>query len=195
MTEPAELPAVRRRMARVAGEARAALTGRLPRRGVLWAAAWTAAAALTAFAGWSYASVHGDDALRYGKQRDAVRAAGQQDIAQLTTEDAQHLDRDLGQWLAATTGPLHDQLARTHTADAATLKASGTSTTGTVTDAAVTELDPRAGTAKLIATVEVRRRPASGAASTDRKRFEAGLARDAGAWKLSTLTAVPLGAS
>lgn len=86
-------------------------------------------------------------------------------------------------------------MAGTHTADAATLRQSGTSTRGTVTDAAVTELDTRAGTAKLIATVQVQVTPAAGAATTDRKRFEAGLSRTAGGWKLTALTAVPVGSS
>jgi Mce-associated membrane protein len=86
-------------------------------------------------------------------------------------------------------------MAGTHTADAATLKQSGTSTRGTVTDAAVTELDTRAGTAKLIATVQVRVTPATGTATTDRKRFEAGLSRTADGWKLTALTAVPAGSS
>jgi Mce-associated membrane protein len=156
---------------------------------------WAVAAVLCALSAWSYADTRGDPALRYAKARDTVLAAGQRDITRLNTVDAGHLDRDLGQWLDATTGPLHDQLSRTHTADAAALRQSGTSTRGTVTDAAVTELDTRAGTAKVIATVQVQVVPRSGTATTDRKRFEAGLSRTAGGWKLTALTAVPVGAS
>ncbi|MFI1091192.1 hypothetical protein [Streptomyces sp. NPDC020917] len=162
---------------------------------MVWTAGWTVAALLLGLAAWSYATTRGDDALRFGKARDAALGAGRQDIARLNTVDAAHLDRDLGLWLDATTGPLHDQLTRTHSADADQLKASGTSTRGTVTDAAVTELDTRAGTAKVIATVQVRVTPKDGAATTDRKRFEAGLSRTGGSWKLTALTAVPVGAS
>ncbi|MFG1806428.1 hypothetical protein [Streptomyces sp. NPDC049040] len=160
-----------------------------------WVAAWTVAAVVCALGAWSYTGTRGDDALNYGKARDTALSDGQRDIALLNTVDAAHAEADLGRWLTATTGPLHDRLAGTHTADAATLKQSGTSTRGTVTDAAVTELDTRAGTAKLIATVEVRVTPAAGTATTDRKRFEAGLSRTAGGWKLTALTAVPVGAS
>ncbi|GHB45333.1 hypothetical protein GCM10010331_35860 [Streptomyces xanthochromogenes] len=64
-----------------------------------------------------------------------------------------------------------------------------------MTDAAVTELDDRSGTAKLIATVEVRVTPAGGAATTDRKRLEAALERTDGGWKLKALSAVPVAAS
>ena len=161
----------------------------------IWTAGWTVAALLLAVSAWSYTATRGDDALRFGKARDAALVAGRQDIARLNTVDAAHLDRDLGLWLDATTGPLHEQLSRSHTADAGQLKASGTSTRGTVTDAAVTELDTRAGTAKVIATVQVRVTPRGGTATTDRKRFEAGLSRTGGSWKLTALTAVPLGTS
>jgi Mce-associated membrane protein len=160
-----------------------------------WAGAGTAAAVLLAVSGWTYADTRGDGALSYGKARDAVLAAGQREIARLNTVDGGHVDSDLDGWLDATTGPLHEQLSRSHTADAGSLKASGTSTRGSVTDAAVTELDTRAGTARLIATVQVRVTPASGTATTDRKRFEATLSRSGGAWKLTALTAVPVGTS
>lgn len=80
-------------------------------------------------------------------------------MARLNTVDSAHVDRDLDGWLGVTTGPLHDQLTRTHGSDTATMKAAGTSTNGTVTDAAVTELDTRAGTAKIIVTVQVRLTP------------------------------------
>ncbi|MBD0734483.1 hypothetical protein [Streptomyces sp. CBMA29] len=162
---------------------------------LVWVTAWAVAAVVCALGAWSYADTRGDGTLDYAKARDAVLADGQRDITRLNTVDAAHLDRDLATWLDTTTGPLHDRMSRTHTADAAALKQSGTSTRGTVTDAAVTELDTRAGTAKLIATVQVRVMPRGGAATTDRKRFEAGLSRTSDGWKLTALTAVPVGAS
>jgi Mce-associated membrane protein len=165
------------------------------RTALAWGTAWAVAVVLLALSAWSYAGARGDDSLRYAKARDSVLTAGQRGIARLNTVDTGHLDRDLGAWLDATTGPLHDQMTRTHTSDAASLKESGTSTRGAVTDAAVTELDTRAGTAKVIATVQVTVTPPSGTATTDRKRFEAGLSRTAGGWKLTALTAVPVGAS
>jgi len=168
---------------------------RFRRTAVLWGTAWAVAAVLCALSAWTYADTRGDGSLSYAKARDAVLDAGRQEVAQLNTVDTAHLDRDLTRWLAATTGPLHDQLTRSRASDTTTLKASGTSTAGTVTDAAVTELDTRAGTAKLIATVQVRVTPRSGAATTDRKRFEATLGRTGPDWKLTALTAVPLGAS
>ncbi len=165
------------------------------RAGLAWPAGIAAAAVLCGLSAWSYAGTRGDDGLRYGKARDSVLTAGQHDLARLNTVDPAHVDRDLNGWLSTTTGPLHDQLVRTHSADEASLKASGTATSGSVTDAAVTELDTRAGTAKMIATVAVRLTPTGGTASTDRKRFEADLSRTGDGWKLAALTAVPVGAS
>jgi Mce-associated membrane protein len=184
-------------------EAAAARTGRtgrvralLARRGaVATAVALAAALVLCGLSAWSYADTRGDGALSYGKARDAALSAGQRGVARLNTVDSAHVERDLDGWLGVTTGPLHDQLTRTHKSDAAAMKASGTSTRGTVTGAAVTELDTRAGTAKLIATVQVRLTPQSGTSTTDRKRFEADLSRTSGGWRLAALTAVPVGAS
>ncbi|MEU6850169.1 hypothetical protein ABZ901_09605 [Actinacidiphila alni] len=168
---------------------------RARRSAALWGTAWLIAALVCALGARSYADTRGDGTLSYAKARDAALADGQRDITRLNTVDGAHRDRDLAAWLDATTGPLHDRLAGTHGADAAALEQSGTSTRGRVTDAAVTELDTRAGTAKLIATVQVRVEPRSGAATTDRKRFEAGLSRTPDGWKLTALTAVPVGAS
>lgn len=168
---------------------------RAHRRVAAWAVAWTAALAVCAAGAWSYADTRGDDALSYGKARDAALADGKRDIARLNTVDAGHAAADLDRWLDATTGPLHDRMSTTHAADAATVKQSGTSTRGEVTAAAVTELDTRAGTAKLIATVQVHLTPSQGTPATDRKRFEADLTRTGDGWKLSALTAVPAGSS
>jgi Mce-associated membrane protein len=168
---------------------------RARRRVAGWAAAWAVALAVCGAGAWSYAGTRGDDALSYGKARDAALADGTRDIARLNTVDAAHAAADLDRWLDATTGPLHDRMSTTHSADAATVKQSGTSTRGEVTAAAVTELDTRAGTAKLIATVEVHLTPSAGTPTTDRKRFEADLSRTGDGWKLSALTAVPAGSS
>nr|WP_202447427.1 hypothetical protein [Streptomyces sp. SID5468] len=148
---------------------------------------------MCAFSGWWYAAARTDSALSYGTARDAVLAAARLQITRLGSVDAGHVDAGLGQWLDATTGPLHDQLGRTRASDAAGLRKSGNSARTTVTDAAVTELDDRAGTARAIATVTVRITPRDGTATTDRKRFEAALARTPAGWKLTALSAVPVG--
>ncbi|MFI5699238.1 hypothetical protein ACIA78_04240 [Streptomyces xanthochromogenes] len=158
------------------------------RRAVV-AAALTVSVAFAAFAGWTYFQARNDDSVAYATSRDAALKAGRTQIAALSTLDAAHPDTALRSWLDASAGPLHDELRRTGAGKPTA------SARGEVTDAAVTELDDRSGTAKLIATVEVRVTPAGGAATTDRKRLEAALERTDGGWKLKALSAVPVTAS
>ncbi|MGW4732910.1 hypothetical protein ACWEQC_27655 [Streptomyces shenzhenensis] len=139
---------------------------------------------------WSYAQARGDDGLAYGRERDAALADGRRALAVLNTLDASSRERaraGIRAWRAASTGPLRDELGRTE-------PRTGASARGTVTEAAVTALDPRAGTAKLIAAVRVEVTPAgSKTPTTDRKRLEAVLARTApGEWKVQALSAVPV---
>ncbi|GAA2219131.1 hypothetical protein [Streptomyces nogalater] len=139
---------------------------------------------------WTYGQARTDDAPAYGRQRDRALAEGRAGIAVLTTLDAssrQRAEAGIRAWRDASTGPLRDALGRTE-------PKTGASARGTVTEAAVTALDTRAGTAKLIATVSVEVTPAgTKRPTTDRKRLEAVLARtDAGEWKVRALNAVPL---
>ncbi|MFJ8311361.1 MULTISPECIES: hypothetical protein [unclassified Streptomyces] len=155
---------------------------------VLTAALVTVAVAFCAYAGFTYAQARDDSSVAYATSRDAVLKAGRAQIAALSTLDAAHPDAALRTWLDASTGPLQDELRRAGAGKPAA------SARGTVTDAAVTELDDRSGTAKLIATVQVQLTPSTGTATTDRKRFEAGLERTAAGWKLKALGAVPVAA-
>ncbi|MFF9483809.1 hypothetical protein [Streptomyces sp. NPDC014676] len=139
---------------------------------------------------WTYAQARTDDSLAYGRERDEALADGRAGIATLTTLDAstrQRAERGIRAWRAASTGPLREELGRTG-AEA------GASARGTVTEAAVTALDTRSGTAKLIATVRVEVTPAgTKRPATDRKRLEAVLARTGeGEWKVRALSAVPV---
>ncbi|NEB76227.1 hypothetical protein G3I40_13490, partial [Streptomyces sp. SID14478] len=120
----------------------------------------------------------------------AALADGRAAVATLSTLDAStaaHAKAGVATWKAVTSGPLHTELGRMS-------PAAGASARGVVTDAAVTALDDRAGTAKLIATVRVETTPKNAkAATTDRKRLEAVLARTAdGTWKVKALNAVPV---
>ena len=65
---------------------------------------------------------------------------------------------------------------------------------GKVIDAAVTQLDNRAGNATVIATVETTVAPSNGT-PPKRNRFSATLARDGGSWKLSDLQQVAVNLS
>lgn len=138
---------------------------------------------------WTYAQARGDDTLAYGRARDAALHDGRRALAVLNTLDAstqQRAEAGVRAWRTAATGPLRDELGSTRARK-------GPSARGTVTEAAVTALDTRAGTAKLIATVRVDvTAVGSRTATPERKRLEAVLARDGdGQWRVRALSAVP----
>ncbi|GAA4762198.1 hypothetical protein [Streptomyces sanyensis] len=150
-------------------------------------AALVLAALLCSFAGWTYAQTRGGEDLAHARAREAVLADATRRVAELTSFDADDPGAARESWLRASTGALREELARAGAGTGPTARAR-------VTAAAVTALDRRAGTAELIATVEVETRPeGEGAAHTERKRLEALLDRTGGGWKPRSLAAVPVG--
>ncbi|WP_399884610.1 hypothetical protein ACGH7X_12330 [Streptomyces sp. BBFR51] len=157
---------------------------------VLTGAGLALALALCGTGAWTYAQARTDDSLAYGRERDEALADGREGIAVLTTLDAstrQRAERSIRDWRDVSTGPLRKELGGTEAKTGASARA-------TVTEAAVTALDTRSGTAKLIATVRVEVTPAATKKpSTDRKRLEAVLTRTGeGEWKVRALSAVPV---
>ncbi|WP_419995746.1 hypothetical protein [Streptomyces boninensis] len=149
--------------------------------------------AFTGFAGWTYAQARSDDDLSYAKTRDAALSAARTHIATLNSMDGARVGDGVRRWRAASTGALETEIGRNGTKSAKVLAQEGTTARGTVTDAALTDLDERAGTATAIATVRVEVEPRNGEAKTDRKRFQAELERTKSGWKLASLGAVPVG--
>ncbi|MGN5635447.1 hypothetical protein [Streptomyces sp. AC154] len=165
------------------------------RTSIGWAAL-LAAVLVCALGGWSYAQARGDDDLAYAKTRDTALADGKAHLARLNSldgKDAKSVNAGLAGWLGSSTGPLHEQLKSTRTKDASELTKSGSTARGKVTDAALTALDERTGTAQMIATVDVQVTPRTGKGGTERKRFEATLDRTPDGWKVKALTAIPVG--
>ncbi|MFM9373638.1 hypothetical protein [Streptomyces sp. Da 82-17] len=168
--------------------------GRLRAR-LLWGVVLAAALAVCAAGVWSYAQARGDADLAYGRARDAALAQGRAAVGTLSSLDASTERRaraGVERWRSVTTGPLRGRLAEES-------PKTGTTARGVVTDAAVTALDERAGTAKLIATVRVETRAEGGSPTEDRRRLEAVLARvgvgegaGGGTWKVKSLSAVPV---
>ncbi|MEU5915423.1 hypothetical protein [Streptomyces sp. NPDC047141] len=139
---------------------------------------------------WTYAQARTDEEIGFSRERDTALAEGRSRLTVLNTLDASTLARaeaGIKAWREASTGPLRTELGRT-------TPAVGASARATVTEAALTALDARAGTAKLIATVRVDVTPrGSSAATSDRKRLEAVLTRtDGDTWRVAALSAVPV---
>ncbi|MPZ84529.1 MAG: hypothetical protein GEV28_30735 [Actinophytocola sp.] len=151
------------------------------------------AVAFAGWAGWTWWRASGDESLGYAQARDEVLAAGRAHVTLLTTLDSSDVDGGIQRWLDVSTGALHDELAATDEQTRQTLRDGGSVATGRVLDAAVSELDTRAGTAKLLVSVEIATTVNAGAPATKRNRFVAGLTRSDHGWLLSALDQVPLG--
>ncbi|MCU1686446.1 MAG: Conserved putative secreted protein [Amycolatopsis sp.] len=154
-----------------------------------------AAAVFAGWSGWSWFQASHDDSLAYAGARDAALTAGRAQVAALSSLDYHQVDAGIASWLGDTTGPLHDQLAGTDDKTKKALAAEGTVATGKVLDAAINDLDEHAGSAKMLASVEITIAKTGAAPSTKRNRFAAQLTRTGAGWKLSALDQVPVGAS
>ncbi len=165
-------------------------------RSVLVAVAAVLLAAATVFAGWGgwswYAAAH-DESLAFVNARDEALRAGREHLAQLTTLDHHDVDAGIQRWLDVSTGSLHEELSGTDESTRTTLRTGGAVSTGTVLDAAISELDQRAGTARMLASVEITVTKEGEAPATKRNRFVAQLTRTDAGWKLSAIDQVPLG--
>ncbi|WP_030316748.1 hypothetical protein [Streptomyces flavochromogenes] len=161
------------------------------RRGrILGAGALVVALGFCGTGAWTYAQARTDEGLAFSRERDTALAEGRDRLTVLNSLDAstrEHAAAGIRAWRDASTGPLRTELGRT-------TPAVGASARATVTEAALTALDTRAGTAKLIATVRVDVTPrGGGAATTDRKRLEAVLTRTGeDTWRVAALSAVPV---
>ncbi|MFF5920115.1 hypothetical protein ACFY8C_17520 [Streptomyces flavochromogenes] len=161
------------------------------RRGrILGAGALVVALGFCGTGAWTYAQARTDEGLAFSRERDTALAEGRDRVTVLNSLDAstrEHAEAGIRAWRDASTGPLRTELGRT-------TPAVGASARATVTEAALTALDTRAGTAKLIATVRVDVTPrGGGAATTDRKRLEAVLTRTGeDTWRVAALSAVPV---
>jgi Mce-associated membrane protein len=151
------------------------------------------AAAFAGWAGWTWWRADADESLSYAQARDEVLAAGRAHVVLLTTLDSSDVDGGIDRWLTVSTGSLRDELAATDAKTRQTLRQGGTVATGRVLDAAVSELDTRTGTAKLLVSVEIATSVRGGEPATKRNRFVAGLTRTGDRWLLSALDQVPLG--
>lgn len=187
-------PAEQKPAATAAAPRHRARLGWLKRPATIYSALVAAAAVFAGYALVTWMSVSHDDTANYAKARDAVLLDARQDIVVLNTLDYRKLDDGLKHWLDASAGDLHEQIANVTPADKKDLVTAKKISSGKVIDAAVTQLDNRAGSATVIATVETTVSPSNGA-PPKRNRFSATMARDGGSWKLSDLQQVAVNLS
>ncbi|CAL9559879.1 nuclear transport factor 2 family protein [Streptomyces sp. enrichment culture] len=171
-----------------------ALTARRPRAlSSLLVALGLTAGGLAAWAGqdW-YAAAH-DGTAAYAEQRDRALAAGEQAVLNLNTLDHRDVDQGLDLWESSTTGELHEQLSAGRDEFADQVRQAKTVTTARVLSGAVTELDDRAGRARVLVALRVTVKAADGAGTDKDSRMLGELTRTGGRWKLSALGQAPVG--
>jgi Mce-associated membrane protein len=154
-----------------------------------------AALGFAGWAGFSWWQASNDESVAYTRIRDEVLATGRAHVKLLTTLDASDVDGGIRSWLEVSTGALRDELAATDQRTKDALRTAGTVANGRVLDAAVSELDTRTGTAKLLVSVVIETSKDGEPVNSKRNRFVAGLERTDNGWLLSALDRVPLGTS
>jgi Mce-associated membrane protein len=163
-----------------------------------WGAGWAALLVAAAFCIWavvSYWHAAQDPALRTKDLRDQVKQAGVLDLATLTSVKDTEITIWQHRWLAASAGALHATLQHSLGQYTQQITRARSSADGSVVAAAVTALDPRAGTAHLIASMRIIVTPDAGAPATEISRYAAAMTRTPDGWKVSSLTAIPAGST
>ncbi|WP_329276219.1 nuclear transport factor 2 family protein [Streptomyces sp. NBC_00691] len=152
-----------------------------------------AAGASAAWAGqdW-YAAAH-DDSAAYAVQRDEALAAGEQAVQNLNTLDHQRVEQGLDLWESSTTGDLHKQLVEGREEFTGQVRTARTVTTARVLSGAVTELDDRAGRARLLVALRITVTTPDSKSTEKDSRMLGELTRTDGQWKLSALGQAPVG--
>ncbi|MET7745642.1 hypothetical protein [Streptomyces sp. NPDC005385] len=153
-----------------------------------------AAAGTAAWAGTDWYGAAHDDSAAYAVQRDEALTAGEQAVQNLNTLDHTDVDGGLDLWESSTTGDLHKQLVDGRAAFSKQVKAAGTVTTARVLSGAVTELDERAGRARVLVALRITVRASKGSSDKD-SRMLGELTRTGGRWKLSDLGQAPVGSA
>lgn len=149
------------------------------------------AAACAAWFGWSWLSAASSATVGVAETRDQALQAGEQEILNLNTLDYRTVHQGLASWLASSTGRLHGYFAANQAAFAKDVIRTKAVTTSKILDAALTRLNVGAGTATIIAAVEVTVIPSAGGPTVKTESEQGQLTRTPAGWKLSFLTIPP----
>ncbi|MFC5951482.1 hypothetical protein ACFQH9_24745 [Pseudonocardia lutea] len=137
---------------------------------------------------WLTTLLSGDRKL--AEERDDVLVAARQSAISLNTLDWHDVDGGLDRWEQTSTGPVLDEF-RTNRAQYAQFVAQAKrTTTATVSDAAVSELNDAAGIARVLVGVDVTVTPDGQQPIPTRQRLQLEMTRTDEGWKVSKLAPV-----
>jgi Mce-associated membrane protein len=151
------------------------------------------AIAFAAWSGWYWLSAPRPPAQ--AATRDQVLRSGEQAVLNFNTLDYRHVSQGLRLWEQSSTGALRHEISAGQTTFAQQILNAKTVTTARILDAALTRLDLRAGTARIIVAIQITVTPDRGKAVVKQSRLIGQLVHTATGWKLSALTEAPVGAA
>jgi Mce-associated membrane protein len=153
------------------------------------------AALFAAWSGWSWSRASTAGPPPAAQLRDQVLQAGEQAVQNFNTLDYRRVTAGLALWEQSSTGPLHTEIITGRAQFEQQIQQTKTITTARILDGALTALNPRAGTASIIAAVQITVTPASGSPVIKQSRLAGTLTKTSSGWKLSQLGQVPVGAA
>lgn len=159
-----------------------------PRRALAVAVAVAAVAAVVLGTLWALAL--NSSSLALGRDRDAALVAAKQSAVVLNTLSYKDPNAGLDQWEQVSTGQILDEVRQNRDAYAKAVGDSKRSTVAGVPDAAVGELDERAGIARVLVDVDVSATPEGGKSVESRLRLQLEMTRTDAGWKVSKLSPV-----
>jgi Mce-associated membrane protein len=140
----------------------------------------------------SWVGAAGDESVQFAGTRDDVLRIGKQELINFYTLDYKNPDASFDRLAQSATGDLATAIKQGEANWKKQLTDQKTSSTAKVLDAAVTELDDRAGTATVVAIVEVDVTPDNGKPA-NRLPMQIQLTRTDQGWKLSQAGSIALG--
>ncbi|KLL11245.1 hypothetical protein [Protofrankia coriariae] len=136
----------------------------------------------------------GDNAkATFTADRDAAITAGQDSMVIFNTVDYRQPAEGLERWANASTGALQDKVRQENAQITKTITDTRTVSTARLIQGGLVAFDRDAGTAKVIAVIEIRSVPEGQPATTERTRLTGDVTRTAAGWKLSSIQTVPAG--
>ena len=141
------------------------------------------------FSGWTWWRAASDDSFARGRERDAVLAAAGPELVTLNTIDYRSAGADVDRWIAATTGQYGKDLSGDRQLQIDRASTARTVSSASLVQAAVTEIDVAAGSARLLAVLDVRVSTGGAAATPRLNRLTVDVSRSPDGWKISGVQA------
>ena len=155
-----------------------------------WQVAVAVAAVLAVAAGVLWLTTLLSPDRRLAEVRDDVLVSARQSAISLNTLDWHDVDGGLDRWQSVSTGAVLDEFTQNRRQYAQFVAQARRTTTATVSAAAVSELDERAGVARVLVGVDVQVTPDGGQPIPTRQRLQLEMTRTDSGWKVSKLAPV-----